>query len=269
MPAHLVAEVLAHLGDDLVGQLGPGVVHHQDDRADLERRVEVLLDQLDVAQQLAQALEGVVLALDRDQHLVGRGQRVHGEQAERRRAVDEDVVVVVAHRRRGPCCSRSSRLNAGTSSISAPARSRLAGATKRLRTAVASMQSSMRHVVQEDVVHRGLEVADVDAQAGAGVALRIEVDDQDPVAEVGQAGAEVDRGGGLADAALLVGDGDDPGQWPGEAAARTAPGPPVVLALTRGIVVRAVTTAASSPSAPSRRRRPAEVVEGIGTGQRR
>ena len=53
---------------------------------------------------------------------------------------------------------------------------------------------------------------------GAGVALRIEVDDQDPVAEVGQAGAQVDRGGGLAHAALLVGHGHDPGQRPGEGA---------------------------------------------------
>ena len=44
--------------------------------------------------ELAQPLEGVVLALDRDQHRVGRGQGVDGEQAERRRAIDEDVVVV-------------------------------------------------------------------------------------------------------------------------------------------------------------------------------
>ena len=45
----------------------------QHDRADLERRVEVALDEVDVAQQLAEALERVVLALDRHQHLGGRG----------------------------------------------------------------------------------------------------------------------------------------------------------------------------------------------------
>ena len=59
-------------------------------------RVQVLLHQLDVAQELAQALQGVVLALDRDQHLGGRGQAVDGQQAERGRAVDEHEVVVVA-----------------------------------------------------------------------------------------------------------------------------------------------------------------------------
>ena len=57
--------------------------------------IEVCLDHLDVAQQLPHALEGVVLALDRDQHLRRGDERVDGEQSERRRAVDEDVVEVV------------------------------------------------------------------------------------------------------------------------------------------------------------------------------
>ena len=49
----------------------------------------------------------------------------------------------------------------------------------------------------------------LDAEAGRGVALRIEVDDQHVLADGGQRGAEIDRGRGLADAALLVGDGED------------------------------------------------------------
>ena len=47
-----------------------------------------------------------------------------------------------------------------------------------------------------------------DADAGRGVALRIEIEDQHLLADRRQRGAEVDGGGGLADAALLVGDGD-------------------------------------------------------------
>ena len=35
----------------------------------MQRRVEVRLDQLDVLEQLGEALEGVVLALDRDEDL--------------------------------------------------------------------------------------------------------------------------------------------------------------------------------------------------------
>ena len=53
------------------------------------------LHQRDVAEQLAQTLERVVLALDRDDHVVGRGEPVDRQQAERRRAVDEGEVVVV------------------------------------------------------------------------------------------------------------------------------------------------------------------------------
>jgi hypothetical protein len=39
--------------------------------------------------------------------------------------------------------------------------------------------------------------------------LRVEVDQQDGLAGGGQGGGEVDGGGGLADAAFLVGDGED------------------------------------------------------------
>ena len=64
----------------------------------MQAGVEVGLDQLDVLQQLGQSLERVVLALDRDQHLVGGDERVDGEQPQARRAVDEDVVQPGARR---------------------------------------------------------------------------------------------------------------------------------------------------------------------------
>ena len=68
---------------------------------------------------------------------------------------------------------------------------------------------------QEDVVHRDAQLADVDAETSRGVALRVEVDDQGAVAHVGEAGAEVDGGGRLPHAALLVGERHDPRQRPG------------------------------------------------------
>ena len=43
-----------------------------------------------------------------------------------------------------------------------------------------------------------------DAKARGGIALRVEIDEQD-TAFLGQGRGEVDGGGGLADAALLVG----------------------------------------------------------------
>ena len=50
---------------------------------------------------------------------------------------------------------------------------------------------------------------DVEAQAAGAVALRVEVDEDDLAAQLGQGGAQVDGGRGLAHAALLVDDRDD------------------------------------------------------------
>ena len=47
-----------------------------------------------------------------------------------------------------------------------------------------------------------------EAEAAGGVALRIGVDEERAVAREREGGGEVDGGGGLADAALLVRDGD-------------------------------------------------------------
>src|SRR5262249_44806492 len=49
----------------------------------------------------------------------------------------------------------------------------------------------------------------VDAEPGRGVTLRIEVDNQHAFADCRQRRAEVDRGGRLADAALLIGERQD------------------------------------------------------------
>lgn len=67
-----------------------------------------------------------------------------------------------------------------------------------------------RHALDERVVRRGHAPAVLDAQGGAGVALRVEVDDEDPLAELGQRRRDVDGGGRLPDPALLVGDHEDP-----------------------------------------------------------
>ena len=55
----------------------------------------------------------------------------------------------------------------------------------------------------------------VDAEPGAGIALRIEIDDEHALADGRERGAEIDGGGGLADAAFLVGEGENArAAWP-------------------------------------------------------
>ena len=45
--------------------------------------------------QLAQALQGVVLALDRNDHGISRCHCIHCQHIQRRRAVHDDIIIVV------------------------------------------------------------------------------------------------------------------------------------------------------------------------------
>ena len=63
----------------------------------------------------------------------------------------------------------------------------------------------------EHVVGRAVAALAVDAEPGRGIALRVEIDDQHMLADRRERGAEIDGGRGLADPALLVGEGEHPG----------------------------------------------------------
>ena len=62
----------------------------------------------------------------------------------------------------------------------------------------------------QDLVDGATQGALVDAAAHGGIALGIEVDQQGALPELGQGRRQIDTGGGLADAALLVGDHEYP-----------------------------------------------------------
>jgi hypothetical protein len=61
----------------------------------------------------------------------------------------------------------------------------------------------------QELVHREPLAADVETEAGARVSLRVEVDQDHLPAQLGHRRAQVDGGGRLAHAALLVDHGDD------------------------------------------------------------
>ena len=63
---------------------------------------------------------------------------------------------------------------------------------------------------RQDVVDGDVPRLVADAHAGGCVPLRIEVQDEDLIAILGEGGPETDRGRALPDAALLVRDRDDP-----------------------------------------------------------
>ena len=116
--------------------------------------------------------------------------------------------------------SRFSRATMLTNSISAPARSMVAG-TQNSRSLCGSAAAAVCNGISpsstsyDDGVP-GLAVGD--AQRGAGVALRVQIDDERLESLDGQRGGQVHRGGRLAHAALLVGDREKSamaraGQW--------------------------------------------------------
>ncbi len=146
----------------------------------MQRGVEVSPDQVDVAQQLSQALQRVVLALDRDQDLLARDERVDRQQAQGRRAVDEDVVQRLLVRRDRPLepaltCDQRDQFDLRTGEVDGRGRTEQAFDIGDRLDHFRERPALDQHVV--DGGHIGVVV---DAQRGGGIALGVEVDDQDP-----------------------------------------------------------------------------------------
>ena len=70
------------------------------------------------------------------------------------------------------------------------------------------MERGERPVVHECVVDGTVEGRAIDPEAARGVALGINIDDEDAITGESQIGCEIDHRGGLPDAALLIGAGD-------------------------------------------------------------
>src|SRR5579875_1775216 len=71
--------------------------------------------------------------------------------------------------------------------------------------------TSYQVLAGENLIRRDAARLARNAKAGRRVSLRIEVDQQHALARGGERGRKIDRGRRLADAAFLVGDGDDAG----------------------------------------------------------
>ncbi len=167
-------------------------------------------------QQLRQALEREELALQRHQDRIRCGHRVDGEEIERRRTVDQQIGVIGLGG--GVGVERGDRIAQPKRAIAR--RSQFKFETGKIHRRCRDMQSrhrgrhhrvAQRRFADQHVIGRAAAVAAVDAETGGGVALRIEIDDQHPLADRRKRGAEIDRGGGLANAALLVGQRQDAG----------------------------------------------------------
>ena len=196
----LLAEVLAQRVERLARVAGAHVGDVEHHAEPFEVGVEALAGELDHLERLLDALQREVLRLGRQQRVVGRHERVDGQQAERRRAVDQDQVVVARDLAQRPLerqlaahLAAEHQLGLGQSEV---------GGDDPVVDGLARLGAPGEHVADR---RRGVGI---DVEVVGQVALRVEVDGEDvqpdPPKDVGQ---RPDRGR-LAGAALLGEDRD-------------------------------------------------------------
>src|SRR6478736_9581569 len=204
---HRQVVALPHVGEHLAGVVAAAVVERRQDPPDLQVAVEDALHVGDGVEQLPDAAVAQHLARHRDEQAVGGGERIEGEHAEARRAVEQHDVVgrrEVLERRAQHVLAARSRHEGGLGTGEVDRRGHEVDALLARHDDVGE-----RRATGQDVVDRLLDGVGVDAEGEGEAGLRVEVDEQDASSVLGERGAEARDRGGLGDATLLVRDGED------------------------------------------------------------
>ena len=204
----LVAEMVPDVGGDHFTQVIAFIEHGQHNTLNLKPRIVGLPDPFDGVHKVAQPLERIEFALQRHQHRVGGHQGVEGQQTERRRAVDENEIIVVELARQGGAQSehaagQADQFDLGARQVNGSRRDAQAG------NGGGNGGVGQGHVIDQNVVGTDLAGVMADPQAGAGIAMGVQVDDQDVLPDRGKRRPQIDRRGCFADAAFLIGDRDN------------------------------------------------------------
>ena len=140
-----------------------------------------------------------------------RRHRVDGQEIERRRTVHQDVGEICLIRRRR--LEWRKRVAQPESAVARLADFKfkpreIEGRRRKVKPRHGGCDDrvAQRRLASQHIIGRVQAASPIDAEAGRGIALRIEIDDQHVLADRRERGAKIDRGRGLADAALLVGD---------------------------------------------------------------
>ena len=177
----------------------------------------MLLNHLNILQQLAQAFQSVVLALDRNQNLFCRDEGIDGQQAEARRAVDEDIVQAfhtllltpfgVVHQgvlEASLACHQGDQLDLRTREVD------IGGGAEEAGHIGAFLNNfRKRLILNQDIVDAGNIHAVLNTQCGRGVTLRVVIDYQDVEPSLRERSCEVHGGAGFTHTTLLVRHGED------------------------------------------------------------
>ena len=148
--------------------------------------------------------------MQRDEDGVGGDQGVQGKQAEARRAVDQDVVVsgggVTGAQRVAEAelaAGLSDEFDFGAGEVG------FGWDDGEVRDRCGADCFCRRAFLRQQGIGAVGAVVAAESEAGGGVALRVEIDEQDGLAGGAEGGGEVDAGCGFADSAFLVGNGQD------------------------------------------------------------
>jgi hypothetical protein len=90
---NLVGKEALQVGGYLPGEVRSIIVHSEEHAFELEGGLEGVANPVDGVKELGDPFQGEELALDGNQHGVGGGEGVYGEQVEGGRTVDEDEVI--------------------------------------------------------------------------------------------------------------------------------------------------------------------------------
>src|SRR5438132_3591051 len=214
-PEDLVVAEVAERIEHVAAEDRAAVVEGGQHPEHLELRVQARLHGLDDLEERRHALQRVVLGLHRDDHSVRAHERVQREESERGRAIDEDVVIalddvlgeLVAERHLA--ADRAEELDLGGGQLDVRRCD-----IEMLGLRVDDDRRERRLRLDEDVRHAALDGREVHAEADGEVRLRVEVDTEDGVPELGERSTEIDGAGRLPDATLLVRERNDLAQTP-------------------------------------------------------
>ena len=93
-PVNAITEILEQLVRNSKGEIVAAIIHGAQQTLDFNSRIQAGTNLVNGIDQGAQALQGIVLTLHRDQHAVAGSQGVQSQYVQRRRTVYENPVIL-------------------------------------------------------------------------------------------------------------------------------------------------------------------------------
>jgi hypothetical protein len=175
---YLLSEELPEVRGHLAGQVGPVVIHGEENAGDFQGVIKGFADSVDSIHELGNSLEGKELALNGDEHRVGGYEGVERKEVERRRAINEDKGIGLTDS--GYTFAQAVfavgeiyKLNVGSDEV-------LVGRDDVEAFEVGGDYGVLRgNSTEEDIVHTRTAGVFGDPEAGGGVSLGVGVDYED------------------------------------------------------------------------------------------